>query len=216
MLVVSATADEVMGITKSRVPLGLPTSVNLGISPAVDFLVTGVGAVPTAFRLAQYAPLYDFVLNVGIAGSFIASLPIADVVAVQRDVFGDYGIDNNGTFVPLVEAGFTMHEAFSSDFLVNPYIGDYNPAGLRVVNGVTMSTASGSAHAIAKIITQWNPDIETMEGAAVFYSCLALGKPFLCIRAISNMVEPRNRSAWRIGDALKSLSHETINILSNL
>jgi futalosine hydrolase len=45
-----------------------------------------------------------------------------------------------------------------------------------------------------------------MEGATFFYICCREKIPFLALRAISNKVEPRNKSNWDIMLALNNLS----------
>jgi futalosine hydrolase len=54
-----------------------------------------------------------------------------------------------------------------------------------------------------------------MEGAAVAYVCERFDVPWVQIRAISNMVEPRNRSAWDIPLAIKNLHFEVLNYLNS-
>jgi futalosine hydrolase len=63
---------------------------------------------------------------------------------------------------------------------------------------------------------KFDADIETMEGAAFFYSCLQLKIPFLQIRAISNFVEPRDKSKWNIPLALENLSTEIFDFLNTI
>jgi futalosine hydrolase len=50
-----------------------------------------------------------------------------------------------------------------------------------------------------------------MEGAAVYFVCNEMNIPVIQIRAISNYIEPRNKSNWDIKKAIKSLE-EFINI----
>ena len=45
-----------------------------------------------------------------------------------------------------------------------------------------------------------------MEGFGVAEAAAAHGVPVLEIRAVSNPVGPRDRAAWRIGDALAALT----------
>ena len=40
-----------------------------------------------------------------------------------------------------------------------------------------------------------------MEGAAFMYACLVQGLPFAQVRAVSNVVERRNRGAWKMAEA---------------
>jgi futalosine hydrolase len=82
--------------------------------------------------------------------------------------------------------------------------------------GVTLATASGSEKIISQIKNLWGPDIETMESAAVFYVCNMLEVPFVCIRSISNMVEPRDKSKWEIKKAIDNLNLFTRNFINEL
>lgn len=47
---------------------------------------------------------------------------------------------------------------------------------------------------------------EAMEGFGVAEAAAAHGTPVLELRAVSNPVGPRDRAAWRIGDALAALT----------
>ncbi|MGW4272390.1 futalosine hydrolase, partial [Streptomyces seoulensis] len=47
---------------------------------------------------------------------------------------------------------------------------------------------------------------EAMEGFGVAEAAAAHGVPVLELRAVSNPVGPRDRAAWRIGDALAALT----------
>lgn len=218
ILILAATAFEVKKYTHHTLSQGIPVEVNLLGHHQADILITGVGAVQTAFHLARVADNYDFILNIGIAGSFNQSIGIGEVVTVSHDCFGDYGIDDNGQFFTLSQVGLTIEDKFfTNDLMFNPWINkiDYTKK-IRKCKGVTVGTASGSFEVIEKLVKVWNPDVETMESAAVFYTCLHLNKPFLCVRAISNFVEPRNRSNWNINEALSNLQTHVLNIIKEL
>lgn len=180
-----------------------------------DILITGPGAVPTAFALSRVADSYDVIINGGIAGSFTEQLSLGNVVFVDSDSFADYGVDDNGTFKHIDSILPQLQVALPLSELVNPYSIKPN-LKLKGVRGITVSTVSGSYERIAAIKHLWNAQIETMESAAIFYVCLKLGKPFFCLRAISNYVEPRNRKSWQIGLAVQNLWHELASLVSYL
>ena len=71
---------------------------------------------------------------------------------------------------------------------------------------LTLSTVTGSA-ATADALAARVPGAaaEAMEGYGVAEAASRFGIPFIEIRAISNPVGPRDRAAWRIGDALAAL-----------
>ena len=52
-----------------------------------------------------------------------------------------------------------------------------------------------------------------MEGAAFMYVCLMHQVPFAQIRAVSNVVERRNRQAWKVREALDALSLAALDVV---
>ena len=77
---------------------------------------------------------------------------------------------------------------------------------LKMVSAITVNKVLGKESSIEAAKKHFHPDIESMEGAAVFYSCLMSHQPFAEIRAISNYVEERDKSKWDIPLAVKNLN----------
>ena len=218
ILIISATATENRFIVDLDIEGGFPVRVNVPFNHDIDVLISGIGAVPTAFALTRFVQQYDLVINIGIAGSYRANIPIGAVVCVKEDAFGDYGIDDRGTFRSMSELRFSPNVLPSQDeILVNPWITfEFPKFMIPLVKGITLSTTSGSNETIDKIIKRWNADIETMESASVFYVCRLLGTRFICFRAISNMVEPRDKSKWEIEKAIDNLDLEVRKFIESL
>lgn len=187
---------------------GLFTKKNL----AVQVIVTGVGSTATAFHLGyffcQNRP--DWVINAGVAGTFDPALNIGDVVQVISERFGDLGIEEvDGQFVDLAELGLAPNSEFQN-------LGEPLP-NLLTAKGLTINTVHGTANSIEKIQKKYpEVQVESMEGAAFFYACLASGIPFVEIRSISNRVEPRNRDAWDLPLAIKNLNEVLEGTLDGL
>lgn len=186
----------------------------------IEVLITGVGAVATAFHLGRRlaAGLPDLALQAGVAGSYDPAIQPGSVVHVVRETFADLGIEeNDGRFTDLFELGLQDPDAspFQNGHLHQPTAAQ--TGFLPDVNGLTLSKASGHAPTIAARRKQY-PDaqVETLEGAAFFYACLLSGAPFLEIRAISNFVEPRNRDAWQLGTAIGNLNEVLGELLDSL
>lgn len=213
VLIALATENEVL--PKFRKGHSEPYAADICKEIKTDILIAGPGAVPTAFALTRYSGSYDLIINAGIAGSFIPELPIGSVVLVESDAFADYGVDDNGRFIHLDSLPFATHRGIKLGAMVCPYLESID-VGLLRVRGITVSSASGSAERISFLRTTWNAQVETMESAATFYVCLNLGLPFLCLRAISNFVEPRNPQNWLIGLAVNNLWTEIARILPKL
>jgi futalosine hydrolase len=87
---------------------------------------------------------------------------------------------------------------------------------VKPVRAITVNTATGSEATRIKLLKKFNPDIETMEGATFFYICTLERIPFMALRAISNKVEARDKSKWKISMALDNLSKKLNEIILTL
>jgi futalosine hydrolase len=164
----------------------------------VDVVIVGVGpaaaAAGTAWQLARCAGSYTSVVSAGIGGGLVGRTHIGDVVVATRSVAADLGAHGPDGFIPLDELGFGATSLPATDLPV--------PGTRGAV--LTVSTVTGAR---ADALAARYPDAvaEGMEGFGVAHAALLAGVPFAEVRAISNFVGPRDRSAWRIGDALDAL-----------
>ena len=76
-----------------------------------------------------------------------------------------------------------------------------------------MNTSHGNERTIALVIERFKPQVESMEGAAFMSACLINKLPFAQVRAVSNLVERRNRESWRMGDAIQNLGATALRII---
>jgi futalosine hydrolase len=215
ILFVTATLTEAEVLAKLEGIQPVPGGYRSGNAEIMP-LVAGVGSIATAWEMQKWISVNDkpdLAINCGIAGSYKEKIKIGDVVMPVGDCFADAGVEDGNSFLTLSEAGLTDANMFpftSGHILAqNEYI-DRLKERVMPVRAITVNTATGSDATREKLIAKFNPDIETMEGAAFFYICSRAKIPFLSLRAISNMVEIRNRHNWDIPLALKNLS-ETLN-----
>lgn len=204
ILLISATQGEIAPLLDRR-PLNNP---RVRISP----LITGAGMVPTTWQLAGRLKLSkpDLVIHAGIGGSFKQEYPPGSVVELARDCFADTGArDKDGRFLSMFELGLWQKDEF-------PFLDGWLPVPSHLgipetelprVSGITVSTVNGLQEDIDAVVQTYNPDVETMEAAAVIYACLLADIPVRSIRSISNYVEPRNRAAWDIPLAVVRLNN---------
>ena len=187
----------------------------------VDVLVTGVGMVATAAwcSRALTATRYDLALNCGICGSFDPVLGPGRVAHVVADRIAELGAEDGEAFLSVQELKLLNEDEFpfTGGQLVNA-MPPLNVAldELPAVSGITVNTVHGSRASIDAAIARFRPQVESMEGAAFMYACLLAGAPFAQIRAVSNVVEPRNRAAWNIAGAIENLGQSTLNILDHV
>ena len=184
----------------------------------IDVLVTGIGMTAATFHLTNtlVREKYDMVLNAGIAGSFDHDLQIGDVVNVVSEEFGDLGIEKQDEFLTLFESGFMNPNEYPFE---NGHIKPIQApivVDIRKVRGLTTGKSHGRYSSITEIKNKFSAQVETMEGAAVFYVCNWLGVPSCQMRAISNYVEPRDTAKWNIPLALENLTLSVVNVLQDI
>ncbi|MFD5769474.1 futalosine hydrolase [Streptomyces sp. NPDC127049] len=220
---VAAEADSVAGglTTPARpggelpVPGGLVLRRYATEHRTVDVLAGGVGpaaaaaATGTALtRAALAGEPYGLVVSAGIAGGFPDRAPLGSLVVSDTIVAADLGADTPDGYLPVEELGFgrSVHRVPAA--LTGPVTAALGAAGLPHTTGsvLTVSTVTGTA-ARAGELADRHPEAaaEAMEGFGVAEAAAAHGAAVLELRAVSNAVGPRDRAAWRIGDALAAL-----------
>jgi futalosine hydrolase len=181
---------------------------------------TGVGIASTAYKLAKLLNhKYDLAINIGVAGSFSEKLNVGDVVTVYAETFGDFGVAGKDGFRTCFEENIVDANMFPfvNGFLMSDSAETIaKNLSIPHVKGLTNNTVSGEEKLIEHMKNKFAPDIETMEGAAFFYVCLAEHVPFVEIRSISNIVEPRDKGKWNIPLALTNLSKKVNSYLAKL
>ncbi|MBE9467659.1 MAG: futalosine hydrolase [Bacteroidetes bacterium] len=220
ILLISATQKEVEPLLKKMVVK--EKSLNIFKCKYNDFfidvLISGVGILSTAYYLTKFIKRdYDLVINAGICGSFSHNFEIGQVLNVVSEQFSDIGVEDSNNFLTVFEAGLIDYNEnpFVNGVLVNDFkhiqIND-----LEKVTAVTVNIVHGNKESISQVKQKFNPDIETMEGAAVFFVCLAENLPFVEIRAVSNYVEERNKGNWNIPLAVNNLNKMLFDFIKNI
>ncbi|MBK8610269.1 MAG: futalosine hydrolase [Chitinophagaceae bacterium] len=185
--------------------------------PAIDVLITGVGAPATIYQLQKKIGQqpYDLVVQAGVAGSFNDQIKLGTVVLVGQDCFADLGTEENGHFLPMGKTAFADEHAypFENGWLKNPNRFLLN-THLPVTRAITVNKVSDSQLQKQQFIETWNPDIESMEGAALHFVCLQEKLPFIQIRSVSNYVGERDKTKWKLHEAIASLHAELTALLT--
>ena len=190
VLIVSATKLEITSEKISNLPI----------------LITGLGMLNTAINLTKELNSndYDLVINMGVAGCFLDAIRIGGVVEVIEDCFSEIGFEDGESFSEF------------SDFNIKTKYKVEGKTSLRKVKAVTVNTVHGIENSINNIVERLHPDIESMEGAAVFKVCEEMKIPCIQIRSISNKVERRNKENWNLPLAISNLNIEVEKIISSL
>lgn len=213
ILIVAATAKESAFLVSGKLKKSTPHLISVTATNAfhVDLLITGPGIVATTFGMTKVLENNDYQLaiNIGICGSLDKTLRPVKLVNITSDQFGDFGIENNLEFVPAFSTGLFPNQAGIHTKGVLKSTNKLNISSLKAIpkrNGITVQKVHGSTKSAREAFNRFGPVMESMEGAAFFYVANQYRVQSLQIRAISNMVEKRNRKAWKIDDAIDALA----------
>lgn len=172
-------------------------------------VITGVGltaaAHATTRTIVEHDP--DLLVMVGVAGVYphVRGIGIGDVVLVSSEIESDLGSFTPNGFGHISTWGVAMDFA-RRGAIECPHI----PADAPFP---AARSASVNA-AMAPFIDASELEIENMEGAAFYYVCLREGKPFLQLRAVSNVVGPEE--PWDVSGSVTAMAEGLTALLAHL
>lgn len=190
-----------------------------GEAPFCFTLIAGVGPVETALRLTRYLERCDSridkVLNFGVAGAYLSALlskgdnaEILDLCLAEQESLGDFGI----CFADHIEAfdeKLSASTVFPLDQSLLQQAGEilaHHQIVYRCGNFVTVSATSATRQRGAMLAARFQGLCENMEGAAAARVCAEFSLPLLEVRAVSNLVEDRNLTHWKMAEACSTVA----------
>lgn len=200
------------------------------VKAQVEFRLTGIGAVQACHCVtrevvaaAAAGEPYNLVVNLGIAGSYdLDAFPIGSAAVISREHFADLGFGSEEGFSDLFQYGILEKDEFpytngalARQLLPYPHIEkvlEKYGAGA----GATVQCVTGTQARCNEIVAMYNPQIESMEGAGVYYAALMEKVPFFELRTVSNAVGERDTSKWESRAALDTLEECCREIFSVL
>lgn len=183
------------------------------------WLESGIGKVNTAATLAAFASRrkLEGVLMFGIAGAYPGSgLQIGNCVLAKKEIQADLGLRNGGMkdmgFPTLVVESNQFHNQFPLDKALTSKLA--TKTGLTATNFLTRDLVSENPTEALQLSRKWEADLENMEGAAFAQTCLWLGLAGAELRSVSNLAGIRDKSQWRIKQAIESLEQHILRIIN--
>jgi futalosine hydrolase len=155
--------------------------------------------------------------SVGFHESGIGMLA-SSVFAVKDDFVGDIGVIENKIWKDLFDMKLDKPNdaPYEKKSLPNPWLQQYNLLNLPTKKAVTINTISTDKNKIALFNNRYKAVLESMEGASLHYIGRDLTIPFIQLRAVSNYVGERDKSKWKMQEAIYNLNETLLAFLDAL
>ncbi len=180
----------------------------------VVLLCAGVGKANTAaglaLALARWQP--RAVVQFGIGGAYVGSFLSTGMTALaSAEVHidcgageGDDWLDLEALGLPLLPGPPVRYNELPTDAALTRRLAAV--AGVPTLRFATAERVTATLQEGERLQRRLDVAIESMEGAAAAQVCLGLGVPFAEVRAVSNIVGERDRAAWDVPGAVRSVS----------
>ncbi len=186
----------------------------------ITCLITGIGLMNASYSLTRhmYRERPDLAIQAGIAGSFSPLFPPESVVVVKEEIVADLGVMENEEWMDIYDLSLADpgQPPVTNKKLINPNTSLMDKLPLRQVRSVSVNEITTSAERTQTYIQKYAPVIESMEGAAFHKVCLEEQVPFVQIRAISNFIGERNKSNWKLTEAVHRTNENVILLINKI
>jgi len=181
---------------------------HVDLSDLATVAVCGFGPVEaasvTATLISRLRP--QRVLLLGIAGTYdVGRMAVGSTACFREVAIDGIGAGSGDEFVPGKAMGFTRETSCAL----------HVPARKRNINLLLTCCAASANAGEVKNRTARFPEAaaEDMEGFGVARACQLASVPFAIVRGISNLAGDRERTNWRVTDALAAVGELAQDIL---
>lgn len=190
------------------------------------FLVCGVGVVETTLSLTrfleQHKGTFEAVVHYGVGGAYVdesgRSAELLEICIAKEELFGDFGICYTDCIVPLAPEFCHKERYVLNSELRSRCETILGQNGIACSSGtfVTVAGVSATLERGRMLHRRYNGLCENMEGAAVARVCEEFSLPLVELRAISNYVEDRDLSRWKLQKACEKAASSTALLVQEL
>ena len=206
-----ALKGEIKSMLRSADAKPLETAAGVAvyeIEPGILAYLGGVGKVNAAMSAQLFIDRFhpDWIVNAGVAGSFLA-LPIGTIVLakdfVQHDVDTTAMGDHIGMVTTVDRVDFPTTEPERLSALLTA-LGTEHQVG-RVATGEVFMTKGSRADWVAKT---FSPTLCEMEGGAIAQVCMRNGVKFTALKSVSDRLCQENNAEeyFNYGEAMAKLN----------
>lgn len=213
LLLVAATEGEIAPVQKA-----------LGQRNDVVYLVTGVGPLETTMHLTRFLVRSEQkiakVMNIGVAGVYLDSGPkLLDICLAEQESLGDFGICGDGEIISFDRSDLQPPVQFDlRNLLLRTAEATLARHDMQYAKGnfVTVHCTSGTAARGLLMRDRYQAICENMEGAAVARVCTEFEVSCLEVRCVSNLVEDRDMTKWRLSAAIEKMTEAAVLLVNEL
>jgi futalosine hydrolase len=162
------------------------------------------------------------VVDFGVGGAYPGSgLQPGGVALATAEIYGDEGVAAPAGWLTTEEIGIPLlqresirrYNRFPVDAALTAWAhGTLRDAGIDTTPGpfVTVSCCSGTTARGEEIARRFGAACESMEGAACAHVAALYDIPFLEVRGVSNLVEDRDLTRWKLRDAARAAAEAVV------
>jgi len=185
----------------------------------IDILITGIGLTATTYHLLKQLQLKrpDLVIQAGVGGCFDRKIQLGTVVAVKKEAIADQSVMELNKLKTLFDLELVPHDQFpfKKGWLENDHEA-LKKLKLQQVDAISVNEITTSKQRVRFYEKSFKPAIESMEGAALHYTCLMEKVPFIQLRSISNYIAERDKTKWDMKRSIVNLNEAVINLVETL
>ncbi|MEY3559644.1 MAG: futalosine hydrolase [Bacteroidota bacterium] len=214
-LVIAATPIEIRPLLEKLKEGNIPISNSIQL----DVLITGIGLLATSYSLQKQIQLKrpDLIIQAGVGGCFDKKMKLGRVFIIKKEAIADQSVIELNALKTLFDLDLVPanQPPYQKGWLVNPHP-IVKKLRLPKVTGVSVNEITTQLQKVRFYKKQFNPLIESMEGAALHYVALQENIPFIQLRSTSNYTAERNKKNWNMPAAIHSLNQSLLNLLQVL
>lgn len=188
----------------------------VGGFPAL-FAVSGVGKANAAAAVATLASGHGatVVLQVGVAGAYPgSSISLGDAVLAGSETDLDLGVGRHPNWQGVGAMGIPGEDVDNMIPLGGAALdAAASGTGLAPLKFATSDSVTADTEHATYVRDRFGVAVESMEGAGAARAALALDVAFVEVRGVSNVVGERDRSAWRLTEAIAVACHAATKAL---
>lgn len=172
------------------------------------FLTAGFGMVESALSLGYFLEKNKVkgAVLFGVCGAYTETeVNILDICLAEKEFFGDLGVAKDEEIEYLTEDTLNLKYEFDlQNELLNKFKATLTDFKIpyKCGNFVTVNASSGTLKRGIFLRNRFSAICENMEGASLARVCEDYQVPLVEIRCVSNLVEDRDKSKWKLKEAI--------------